>query len=522
MSGTSTPAALLHVEIEEVLRTTPPLATRRHDTPENHAWMGRAANVIEHWDPAKCPLFAELNRQFQGRNAHEANDAFKQITVLLEQARRDIDMRARSESLEGHLRRLRLQDEIILKSGTQEIPVPFLAQLARLFKEIGEGFPELNVPPFEAHAHPAVLRGQIANAVQKISGHISSNSTSTAPAPAVSRPTNPEIVYVIHGRQLREEFHAFLRAIGLKPLEWSHARRRTGKPNPYTWEIVDQALKDVGCIVALMTPDDEARLATHLWAEHENALEKERLLQPRQNVLFEAGVAYGRAPERTLLLRVGSHRPMSDLAGHHVLQLDDSPQSRQAVADALRVAGCPVDLSGSDWFRAGRFSVSGGMPSSEPDHSRNGASDLNTMVLRMLFEEADYLHRIYRGLDQDHRERVRLPMFNGSWPNFGKEWDYIHATLFSHASRVTWLIRTSQAVWSEMKWSTAGSNCFKCMSTSQWWICFTRWMSSAGYCGPSLLSLPLHHFLNSGRLMLFEIVRNCSDGETRLNVTLAA
>jgi Predicted nucleotide-binding protein containing TIR-like domain len=156
-----------------------------------------------------------------------------------------------------------------------------------------------------------------------------------------------------------------LRALGLKPLEWSKARNLTGKPNPYTWEIVDKALSEAGAIVALLTPDDEARLEPHLWSEHESALEKEYLSQPRQNVLFEAGVAYGRSPQRTILVRVGSHRPMSDLAGHHILQLDDSPQSRQAVADALRTAGCPVDVTGDDWFRSGKFSLT------EPERTRN-------------------------------------------------------------------------------------------------------------------------------------------------------
>ncbi len=168
-------------------------------------------------------------------------------------------------------------------------------------------------------------------------------------------PTNPEIVFVIHGHQLVAEFHAFLRSMGLKPLEWSQARNLTGKPNPFTWEIVDRALRSAGAVVVLLTPDDEARLRTDLWRENINSLETELLHQPRQNVLFEAGVAFGRAPERTVLIRVGSHRPMSDLAGHHILQLDNTPQSRQAVADALGVAGCPVDLSGSDWFRAGNF-----------------------------------------------------------------------------------------------------------------------------------------------------------------------
>ncbi len=186
-------------------------------------------------------------------------------------------------------------------------------------------------------------------------------------------PAHPELVFVIHGRQLLGDFHAFLRAIGLKPLEWSKAKNLTGKTNPYTWEIVDKALREAGAIVALLTPDDEARLKKHLWSEHESSLEKEYMSQPRQNVLFEAGVAYGRAPERTILVRVGSHRPMSDLAGHHILQLDDSPQSRQAVADALRTAGCPVDLSGAEWFRSGKFSLAEQSEAAREDAERTRA-----------------------------------------------------------------------------------------------------------------------------------------------------
>src|SRR5581483_2704074 len=188
--------------------------------------------------------------------------------------------------------------------------------------------------------------------------------------------------------------------------------------------------------------------------------------QPRQNVLFEAGVAYGRAPERTVLIRIGSHRPMSDLAGHHILQLDDSPQSRQAVADALRSAGCPVDLSGSDWFRAGRFATTQGQIEAERAATSDGdqtgtANDSQTLAPRMLFGEANYLHRVYRGLDQDDRDRVRLPLFSASWPEFGKEWDFVHVSLYSHARRVDWLVRTAQAVWSEMKWPTAPVELFR-------------------------------------------------------------
>jgi predicted nucleotide-binding protein len=452
MVHTSVNPAQLLAELGEVLGTVPPLATRRHDLPENHAWLGRATNVIERWDPAKVQVLAEHLKQFHHPMAREANEAFQQIMVLLQQAQHDLQIRAKASKLEGYLRQLKAQDELIRESPNREIPMPVSTALARLFREINQTSPEINLF-FEGHGRAEVLRSQLAVAIQKISGYMNAtDSNPAAPSDSAVKPQNPELVFVIHGRQLLEDFHTFLRALGLKPLEWSEARRRTGKPNPYTWEIVDRALTEAGAIVALLTPDDDARLRRPLWSAHENPLETEYLSQPRQNVLFEAGVAYGRAPQRTVLIRVGSHRPMSDLAGHHILQLDDSPQSRHAVADALRAAGCPVDVSDADWFRAGRFTLT---EPPEPDRGENQrvrALDSSTMPARMLFEEADYLHRVYRGLDQDHHDRVRLPLNTKSWPNFGKEWDYVNVSLYTHAERVHWLLRIAQSVWVEMKW----------------------------------------------------------------------
>jgi predicted nucleotide-binding protein len=170
---------------------------------------------------------------------------------------------------------LQRQDNLILKSTSREIAIPVSTTQIRLFKEISEAFPELNLLPFQGHAQAEALRTQLSVAIQKISDYIRSDSKPVASAQDGTRPTNPELVFVIHGRQLLEDFHDFLRALGLKPLEWSDARRRTGKPNPYTWEMVDRALSEAGAIVALLTPDDEARLRQQLWSEHENAVEKE-------------------------------------------------------------------------------------------------------------------------------------------------------------------------------------------------------------------------------------------------------
>ena len=279
------PAQLL-AELEEVLGTVPPLATRRHDTPENHAWLGRAANVIERWDPQKGPVFVQCLKQFHDVVAREASEAFRQIMVLLHQAQHDLQIRARASKLEGYLRVLQAQDQLIRESSSREIPMPVSTALTRLFHEINQTFPELNLL-FEGHGRAEALRSQLAIGMQKISGCMNAtDSKPVASGDSVARPANPELVFVIHGRQLFEEFHTFLRALGLKPLEWSEASRRTGKPNPYTWEIVDRALSEAVAIVALLTPDDDARLRQRLWSAHENPLETEYLSQPRQNVLF--------------------------------------------------------------------------------------------------------------------------------------------------------------------------------------------------------------------------------------------
>jgi hypothetical protein len=75
--------SLLLSELDAVLRTTPPLTTRRHDTEENHLWLAQAANIIEKWDSSKGPAFADLVKQFFHPMAREANEAFRQMLALL-------------------------------------------------------------------------------------------------------------------------------------------------------------------------------------------------------------------------------------------------------------------------------------------------------------------------------------------------------------------------------------------------------------------------------------------------------
>ena len=171
-------------------------------------------------------------------------------------------------------------------------------------------------------------------------------------------------VFVVHGRNLkaRDELNCFLRAIGLTPVEWGQALRKvireTNNPLPYVGEVLDAGLSMAQAIVVLFTPDDEARLRKQFRDEgtdppYESVLSG----QMRPNVLFEAGLAMGRYPDRTIVVELGRLRPFSDFHGLHTIKLDNSYKKRRDLADRLgKVVGCPPDLSGDGWVTEGDFS----------------------------------------------------------------------------------------------------------------------------------------------------------------------
>jgi predicted nucleotide-binding protein len=168
---------------------------------------------------------------------------------------------------------------------------------------------------------------------------------------------NKSRVFVIHGRDeaMRRALFDFLRAIGLKPIEWGEAVALTGKPTPYVGEILDAAMSYAQAIIVLFTGDDLVRLKDEFLWVNDPAYEWKTTPQSRPNVIFEAGMALGKYPERTILVQVGTLRPFSDIAGRHFIRLRNSSKSRQELAVRLRLAGCDVDLSGTDWHDAGSF-----------------------------------------------------------------------------------------------------------------------------------------------------------------------
>ncbi len=171
--------------------------------------------------------------------------------------------------------------------------------------------------------------------------------------------SDPHIVFVVHGRNdtMRDALFAFLRSIGLKPLEWAQAVKNTGKASPYIGEILETAFSAAQAIVVLMTPDDEARLRTDFQAPNDPSYETRLTPQARSNVLFEAGMAMGHNPDRTILIELGELRPFSDVAGRHAIRLNNSAERRHELAQRLKTAGCSVEDGGTDWLKVGDFNI---------------------------------------------------------------------------------------------------------------------------------------------------------------------
>jgi len=164
-------------------------------------------------------------------------------------------------------------------------------------------------------------------------------------------------VFVVHGRDLaaRDAIFSFLRAVGVKPIEWTSALAMSKKAAPYIGDVLEAAFAEARAIVVLITPDDLAQLRPELLSPHDKPYERTPTGQARPNVLFEAGMAFVTHPDRTIMVQMGTVREFSDVAGRHVVHMSNDYAKRQELAVKLRNAGCDADTSGSDWVTAGEF-----------------------------------------------------------------------------------------------------------------------------------------------------------------------
>ncbi len=171
--------------------------------------------------------------------------------------------------------------------------------------------------------------------------------------------TKENTVFVVHGRdtKLRDAMYEFLGALGLKAQEWGHAIRSVrGKGgNPYINDAVTKIMDQAQAIIVVLSPDDEAKLKDQFVVKHERGTEGKLQGQARPNVIFETGIAIGAHHKKTVIVRIGTVKPFTDIGGMHILHLSGTDSSRHELANRLKDLGCEIDRDGDHWLRAGDF-----------------------------------------------------------------------------------------------------------------------------------------------------------------------
>ncbi|MCE0459634.1 TIR domain-containing protein [Curtobacterium flaccumfaciens] len=156
---------------------------------------------------------------------------------------------------------------------------------------------------------------------------------------ALPRPQGNNKVFVVHGRDMRpvDVLETFLTFCGLQMMEWSEAVSLTGKPQPTTYEIVHAGITNAAAVIVIFSPDDLGRVADP-WASSANDPDKTPSGQARQNVILEAGMAFGLAPDRTIFVQSAYTRPLSDIDGFNWVKLNGQWDSRADLIGRLQHA----------------------------------------------------------------------------------------------------------------------------------------------------------------------------------------
>lgn len=179
-------------------------------------------------------------------------------------------------------------------------------------------------------------------------------------------PPDPRKVFVIHGRNRSalNEMNSFLRACGLSPIGFGDLRAEMGG-TPTLDRIVEEGMNRAQGIIALITADEAASLRPEYRGPGDSGEAISRW-QARPNVIFEAGMAFGRDRERVVFVLLGDPKLFTDVAGVHVLRPTNDPRGdRTVLRDTLRKGmGCAVEDT-SAWMDHGDFDKFA-CPSGEP------------------------------------------------------------------------------------------------------------------------------------------------------------
>jgi predicted nucleotide-binding protein len=169
------------------------------------------------------------------------------------------------------------------------------------------------------------------------------------PIPLIEK-TDDRKVFIIHGRNIdaRDTLAQFLRTLDLYPVDFDQLAADAGG-TAFIGDIVRAGMRRARGIIALFTPDEFSALQPNLRKVHDTSDDTQRW-QSRPNVIFEAGMAYGMAPERTILVTLGTEVTLfSDLYGVHFIRLGNDVQSRSRLRRKLLGVRCAVDQLSDAW-----------------------------------------------------------------------------------------------------------------------------------------------------------------------------
>jgi predicted nucleotide-binding protein len=123
----------------------------------------------------------------------------------------------------------------------------------------------------------------------------------------------------------------------------------TGSGSPYIGQVLEQAFQQVQAVVAFFTPDE--RVCGRGGLEPRQSWR----LQPRPNVLIEAGMAMVTHPDQAIFVVLGEIELPSDLAGRAYIRPNGTSEPLSALATRLEHAGCEIDRTGAHWLDGSRF-----------------------------------------------------------------------------------------------------------------------------------------------------------------------
>ena len=194
-------------------------------------------------------------------------------------------------------------------------------------------------------------------------GRVASEGNAEAPAAAQSIAKacgvgDGKTIFVIHGRNLeaRDELGKFLSSLGLVPRFFDDVRADMDGTARIA-DVVDRGMDEAHAVIALFTPDEHCELAERLRRPGHDGPSDAKRWQARPNVLFEAGVAYGKDRSRVLFVVLGSASLFTDASDmlHFRLTNDESERAKLRRTLGGTTVGCVIDETSDAWKRIGDF-----------------------------------------------------------------------------------------------------------------------------------------------------------------------